>query len=154
MKPLKLFSVAAIFMYLLSSCGKPVSPKYLGYQNLRMEKIGFTNNIVAIDVKLFNPNGYPLQLKSASLDMYINNAFLGHSTLDSLIVLPAKDTSYIPIRLQATAKDILSNTAKILMNPNVKVKINGSARAGRGGFFINVPIDYEGVQKIELLGGN
>ncbi len=154
MKPLKLASVATVIMFLISSCSKPVSPKYLGYQNLRMEKMGFTNNVIAIDVKLFNPNRYPLQLKSASLDMYINNAFLGHSALDSLIVLPAQDTSYIPLRLEASAKDILSNTAKILLNPNVKVKINGSAKAGRGGFFINVPIDYEGMQRIDLLGNN
>jgi LEA14-like dessication related protein len=154
MKALKLVSVATVFLFLISSCSKPVSPKYLGYQNLRMEKMGFTNNVIAIDVKLFNPNRYPLQLKSASLDMYINNAFLGHSALDSLIVLPARDTSYIPLRLEASAKDILSNTAKILLNPNVKVKINGSAKAGRGGFFINVPIDYEGMQRIDLLGNN
>ncbi|MDB5205460.1 MAG: type 2 family protein [Flavisolibacter sp.] len=154
MKPLKVFSVAVVLMYLVSSCGKPVSPQYLGYQNLRMEKVGFTNNVVAIDVKLYNPNRYPLQLKSASLDMYINNSFLGHSALDSLVVLPAQDTVYIPLRLQASAKDILSNTAKILLNPDVKVKITGSAKAGRGGFFINVPIDYEGVQRIELLGNN
>jgi LEA14-like dessication related protein len=117
-----------------------------------MEQLGFTNNVLATDVKLYNPNRYPLQLKSASLDFYINNAFLGHSTLDSLIVLPAQDTSYIPLRLKASAKDILSNTAKILLNPDVKVKITGSAKAGRGGFFVNVPIDYEGVQRIQLLG--
>lgn len=136
MKLLKLFSVAAVLMYLASSCGKPVSPQYLGYQNLRMENVGFTNNVVAIDVKLYNPNRYPLQLKSASLDMYINNSFLGHSALDSLVVLPAQDTIYIPLRLQASAKDILSNTAKILMNPDVKIKITGSARAAAAAFLL------------------
>lgn len=141
-------------MYLFSSCSKPVSPQYLGYQSFRMEKIGFTSTILATDVKLYNPNRYPLQLKSASMDFYMNNSFLGHSTLDSLITLPAKDTTYIPLRLQASAKDILSNAAKILLNPDVKIKITGSARAGRGGFFITIPIDYEGVQRIELLGNN
>lgn len=154
MKTVKLFSVIVILMYLLGSCSKPASPTYLGYQNFRMEEIGFTNNVLGTDVKLYNPNRYPLQLKSASIDLYINNAFLGHSTLDSLIILPAQDTAYIPMRLQASTKDILSNTAKILLNPDVKIKITGSARAGRHGFFITIPIDYEGVQRIELLGNN
>jgi LEA14-like dessication related protein len=154
MKSLKLFFAALLIFYVLVGCSKPVSPKYLGYQNFRMEKIGFTSNVLATEVKLYNPNRYPLHLKSATLDFYLNNSFLGHSTLDSLIVLPARDTSYIPLRLQASAKDILSNTAKILLNPNVKIKITGSAKAGRGGFFVNVPIDYEGTQRIELLGSN
>lgn len=154
MKSLKLFVVSASLIYLFSGCSKLASPQYLGYQNFRMEKVGFTNNVLATDVKLYNPNGYPLQFKSASMDVYINNTFFGHSTLDSLVTLPAKDTTYVPLRLQASARDILSNTVKILLNPDVKIKITGSAKAGRGGFFINVPIDYEGVQRIELLGNN
>jgi hypothetical protein len=36
------------------------------------------------------------------------------------------------------------------LNRRVKMRIKGSAKAGRGGLFINVPIDYEGVQRIEL----
>lgn len=152
MKQLKFLSLVLALMYLLVSCSKPQSPKYLGYQNFRMEKVGFSNNILATDVKLYNPNRYPLQLKSASMDVYVNNSFFGHSTLDSLVTLTALDTTYVPLRLQASAKDILSNTAKILLNPDVKIKITGSAKAGRGGFFLNVPIDYEGVQRIELLG--
>ncbi len=154
MKTVKFFSVLLALLYLLNSCRKLVSPKYLGYQNFRMEKLGFSANVLATDVKLYNPNHYPLQLKSASMDVYMNNSFLGHSTLDSLVILPARDTAYVPLRLQASAKDILSNTAKILLNPDVRIKITGSARAGRGGFFITVPIDYEGVQRIELLGNN
>ena len=129
-----------------------MQPKYFGYQNFRFEKMGLKNNILAADVKLYNPNRYPLQLKSASMDVYMNNSYLGHSSLDSLIILPAKDTSYVPLRLEASTKDILSHSFKIFMNPDVKIKITGNAKAGRGGFFINVPIDYEGMQRIDIKG--
>jgi hypothetical protein len=37
-----------------------------------------------------------------------------------------------------------------MINPNVKVKIAGSAKVGRSGFFITVPVNYEGNQRIEL----
>jgi hypothetical protein len=30
----------------------------------------------------------------------------------------------------------------------VKVKLDGNARVGRGGIFINYPIKYEGMQKL------
>ncbi len=144
--------VSAILM--LSSCSKPLSPQYLGYQNFRMEKLGLNKMILATEAKIYNPNSYPLQLKSASMDVYMNASFLGHTSLDSLVILPAKDTAYIPLRLQASAKDIISNAAKLLLNPNVLIKITGSAKAGRHGIFITIPIDYEGTQRIDLLGGN
>lgn len=136
--------------FLCSQCSKPLAPKYLGYQNFRMEKVGFKNNILATDVKLYNPNAYPLQLKSASMDVYFNNDYLGHSFLDTLITLPGKDTTYIPLQLQANTKDVLSNAWKVLLNPDVKIRITGSAKAGRSGFFVNVPINYEGVQRIDF----
>ena len=147
MKPY-LFIIAVVL--LLSACRTPASPTYIGYDDFKVEQVGLKNTILSTRVKLYNPNAYPLQLKSASIDVFLNNDFLGHSNLDSLIVLPGKDTSYVPLRLTASAKDLLSSTLKVWLNPEVTVKIKGTARAGRGGLFINVPIDYEGKQKIEF----
>ena len=147
-----LLPVAFFFMAvgLLTSCKKPVTPTYHGYENFRVEKVGVKNTVLATNVKLYNPNGYALQLKSASIDVYLNNNYLGHSAIDSLITLPARDTSYIPLRLTASAGDLLSNSLKIMLNPDVKLRITGSARAGRSGLFVNVPINYEGTQRIEF----
>lgn len=138
------------FLFLLSSCSKPKAPAYLGYDDFRIEKVGVKNTVVSTRVKLYNPNAYPLKLKSASIDVYINDDYLGHSSLDSLITLPGKDTTYIPLQLTASAKDILSNTLKVWLNPDVRVRITGAAKAGRGSIFVNVPINYEGVQRIQL----
>jgi LEA14-like dessication related protein len=141
---------STILVFSLAACSKPASPKYIGYENFRLEKAGLKNTVLSTRVKLYNPNDYSLQLKSASIDVYINDDYLGHSSVDSLIILPKKDTSFVPLRLTASAKDLLNSTLKVWLNPEVKMKIKGSAKAGRGGFFINVPIDYEGVQRIEL----
>lgn len=147
----KIFFVLALFTaFLLVGCAKPLAPKYLGYQNFRLAKASFGDNILATDIRLYNPNNYPLQLKSATMDVYFNNAYLGHSSLDTLIILPGKDTSVVPLQLQAKAKDVLSNALKVFLNPDVKIRITGSAKAGRGGIFLNIPIDYEGMQRIEL----
>ncbi|RYZ30462.1 MAG: hypothetical protein EOO10_02750 [Chitinophagaceae bacterium] len=139
-----------VLLYTLSSCSKPKPPEYAGFENFRIEKASINNSILATDVKLYNPNGYNLQLKSANLEVYMNDKYLGRSTLDSLIILPSKDTAIFPLRMQASAKDILSNGAKLLMNPDVKIRITGNAKAGRGGVFINIPINYEGVQRINF----
>src|SRR6476620_2103232 len=106
-----------VLLYTLSSCSKPKPPQYAGFKNFRIEKASVSNTILATDVKLYNPNGYTLQLKSADVQVYLNDKYLGRSVLDSLINLPSKDTATFPIRMQASAKDILSNGAKLLLNP-------------------------------------
>ena len=142
--------IGLILVYTLSSCSKPQPPQYVGYDNFRLEKASLDNSVLATDVKLYNPNGYNLQLKSADIDVYFNDKFLGRSKLDSLITLPGKDTTTFPLRMVASAKDILANGAKLLMNPEVKIRLTGNAKAGRSGIFVNVPINYEGVQRIDL----
>lgn len=146
----KSFLIIIIAFIAFTGCGKPLAPEYVGYENFRLEKAGLASNTLAADVKVYNPNKYDLQLKSASMDVYFNGSFLGHSSLDTLITLNSKDTTSFPLRIQASAEDLIKNAAGLLLNPNVKIKITGNAKAGRGGFFINVPIDYEGMQKIEL----
>ena len=147
---MKGITVITGFLFLLSSCSKPKNPSYHGYEDFRVEKVGVKNTILSTRVKLYNPNAYALKLKSASIDVYLNNDYLGHSAIDSLITLPGRDTTSVPLQLTASAKDLLSNTLKVWLNPDVKIRITGSARAGRGSLFINIPINYEGVQRIQL----
>ncbi|MDQ6609514.1 MAG: hypothetical protein M3Y85_06815, partial [Bacteroidota bacterium] len=89
MKTIKISLMILALACIISSCSKPMSPTYLGYQNFRMEKIGFSGNVLATDVKLYNPNSYPLVVKSASMDVYLNDKFFGHTAFDSLVTLPA-----------------------------------------------------------------
>jgi LEA14-like dessication related protein len=143
--------IALVCAALTSGCSKPLTPTYAGYQNLRMAKLGFAENIIATEVKLYNPNPYPLQVKEASLDLYLNNRFVGSTQFNTLINLVAKDTTLIPLQIKASAKDLLRGTAPILVNPDVQVRIEGKVKAGRKGFFVNVPVNYEGRQRIDLL---
>jgi LEA14-like dessication related protein len=133
------------------ACSKPLRPTYAGYQNLRLAKIGFRENIIAAEVKLYNPNNYPLQVKEADLDLYLNGHFVGNTHMQTLTDLAAKDTTMIPLELKATAKNLLFGAAPLLLNSNVKVRIDGTVKAGRKGFFKSVLVNYEGQQRIPLL---
>lgn len=140
------------FLFLMTSCTKPAKPVYAGYENFHIEKIGLQNSIVGANLKLYNPNSYDLQLKRADADVYFDERFLGHVYLDTFITLRMMDTTHIPLSMQSPTKDILAQSGRLLLNPNVRVKIKGNVKAGRSGFFINVPINYEGNQYINLNG--
>jgi LEA14-like dessication related protein len=131
-------------------CSKPIQPTYLGYQNLRLGKVGTKSNVLMSDIKFYNPNKYALNVKEAEMDVYFNDRFLGHTSMSNMVSLPPLDTTFVPFTIEASMTDILANTAQIYLNPNVRVKVQGNAKAGRGGFFVNIPINYQGTQRIQL----
>ena len=138
------------FLFLVA-CAKPKQPQYLGFQNVRMEKAGLSESIVGADVKFFNPNKYNLRLRKASLDLYLNENYVGHSDLDTLIVAPALDSFSVPVRLNLQLKQVLKNGFELILNPDVMLKVKGNARIGKSGIYVNVPIDYQGKQRIDVL---
>jgi LEA14-like dessication related protein len=145
-----IFGYAFFLLFFAIGCSKPVQPTYLGYQNLRFGKVGAKNNVLMSDIKFYNPNRYALNVKQADMDVYFNDRFLGHTSMTNMVSLPPKDTTLVPFTIEASATDLLANAAQIYLNPNVRIKVQGNAKAGRGGIFVNIPINYQGTQRISL----
>jgi LEA14-like dessication related protein len=146
------FICAGIALLLLfSSCTKPKEPVYLDFQNLHVQKAGLSESVVRADVRCFNPNSFNLRLKKAELDVFVNDKYVGHSTLDTLIHIPALDTFYVPITLKLNLSNFLKNAVQLFLNPEVKLKVQGKAKVGKSGFYKNFPVSYEGKQRIDVL---
>lgn len=143
---LLLFGMAGII-----SCGKPKAPEYINFDNVRVEKLGLSESKVGVDVRFYNPNPFNIQLRSADFDVFFNDKFVGHSTLDTLIRIPKLDTFYIPVDMKVNVKDLMKNAVQLLLNPEVAIRVKGSAKVGKGGLFKNFPIDYEGTQRVDVL---
>ena len=134
------------------SCAKPTGFDYLGVRNFRVMKFGLKESTVGADVEYYNPNKYPVTMKGAAVDVYVNNNFFGKTTLDSAIQIPKKDTFLLPVVLKVNMNNTAIGLLKTLASgsDSVFIKLNGSAKIGRGGLFINWPIRYEGMQKIQF----
>ncbi|MBC7406782.1 MAG: LEA type 2 family protein [Arcicella sp.] len=145
-----IFGYFSISLFFALGCSKPLQPTYLGYQNLRLGRVGTKNNVIMSDIKFYNPNKYALNVKQAEMDVYFNDRLLGHTSMNNMVSLPPMDTTLVPFTVQASVTDLLANTAQIFLNPNVRVRVQGNAKAGRGGVFVNIPINYQGTQRIKL----
>ncbi len=141
-----------LFPILVLSCAKPTGFQYLGVRNVKVIKFGLKESTVSSEVGYYNPNKFPVTMKQAEVDVYVNNILFGHSILDSTIRIPKRDSFYIPVLLTVN----MSTTAMSLIQTlgggqdSVKVKLDGKARVGRGGIFINFPIKYKGMQKLKF----
>jgi LEA14-like dessication related protein len=134
------------------ACSKPTGLNYLGVKNFKVIKFGLKESTVGADVEFYNPNKYPVTMKGGSVDVYANNTFFGKTTLDSTIQIPKKDTFLLPVVLKVDMSSTAIGLIQTLAagQDSIHIKLDGSAKIGRGGLFINYPIRYAGMQKIKF----
>jgi LEA14-like dessication related protein len=145
-------SLVVLLPLVAVACAKPTGFNYLGVKNFKVMQFGLKKSTVGADAEFYNPNKYPVTMKGGSVDVYVNNNFFGKTTLDSTIQVPKKDTFLLPIVLNvdmsATAMGLIQTLASGA--DSVFIKLDGSAKIGRSGIFINYPIRYQGMQKIRF----
>ena len=140
-----------IAMCIATSCKKPEGLKYLGVENFKLHSINLEQSVVSADLIYYNPNNFRMKLKSAEMDVTVNDNFLGHSTLDTLMTIPKKDTFLIPVHLQVKMKALITNSLDALLSNEFDVSLKGTARIGKGGIFFNFPFTYRGKQTIKIF---
>jgi LEA14-like dessication related protein len=146
----KLFSGILLLGCLLLACTK--TPKQLVYQdvkNFRLLSLSLTPDI-GMDLQLYNPNTYPLTLKDANINVFINDKRVGIVSLMTSFSVPANDTFLLPVKLQADLTNIFANAYSILSNKPVDVHLQGSIKAGRG-IYLNIPINYQTKLKLNVV---
>lgn len=142
--------LAIATLFLLQSCSRPAAPEYAGIENLRVNSLGLGQSAVSADLKYYNPNNFTLKLKKGSVDVYMNNRFLGKTILDTLTAIPAMDSFLIPVSMKIDMKQVYSNALDILLSNEVTIRLDGFAKMGKGGIYFDLPIKYEGKQKLDI----
>lgn len=136
---------------LLVSCGPPKALEYRDFKNFSIEKLGFSNSTVKMDLVYFNPNNYGLQLKRTDLDIYINDVYLGHTSQEYQITIPKKEEFSIPIQLSVDMRNLFKNSLNIMMKNQVMVKLTGSIKVGKANVFISFPVNYQEMETFTLF---
>ena len=144
-------SFALIVIVLAASCKSMKDPVFKGIENVTMGQVGVAESLVTLDIRYHNPNNFNGRLKEAEGDAWMDSTYLGHFVADSMIHIPANGEFLVPVRLMMDMKQILKNSLAALMNEEVMLRIKGSARAGRSGFYKNFSLNYEGKQNLRAL---
>jgi LEA14-like dessication related protein len=135
----------------LAGCSQPQAPEYYGFQNLQMSRAVGGQAVLSTTVKMYNSNSYSLRLKRAEVDIAINGKHAGHSLLDTTILIPGKDTFYVPVALQIDLKSLFSNALQMLIDKQATISLDGRVKIQRGMFTFNRPFHYDGKQDLNSL---
>ena len=139
---------APLLVLVLAGCSKPAPPQYVGVDRIGVLSVGLAESIIGMDIRMFNPNNYRLQLKSADMEIFVNNTLLGTTKLDSMIQIPRKDTFSVPVKVHVQTLSGATRLLQSLSDTAVLLKVTGTAKFGKGGVFVNYPLSYEGMQSL------
>lgn len=134
----------------ITACEKPQIPHYVDFTNFNVSQMGWTQSVVSADLKYYNPNKYDLKLSNADLDIFVGNKFVGKTLLDTMINIPKLDTFFVPVKITVDSKNLVNNALSVLLSNEISIKVQGTARLGRSGLFMSVPVFYEGKQKLSF----
>jgi len=126
-------------------------PDFIRAQKFGIRSLGLKTSSVSMELIYFNPNPFGLKLKNADLEVFLDNRVLGHSFVDTLIDIPAKDSFALPVKLDVDMKTLFPNAWAILSQKEVELSLKGKVRLGRGGIFVNFPVDYSGKQDLSIF---
>ena len=142
--------LAVIFSIVCFSCQKPAAFEYRNVRNIKVNSFGLGSSKVSMDLVFFNPNNYGVNLKNVNCDIFIDSNYLGKFTLDTLMHIPKSSEFTLPASLEVDMKNLFKNSLSVLFSKEVLVGARGTSRVGKGGFYVTVPFNYEGKQKINF----
>ncbi len=148
---LALLFVTGCFTFLLTGCAKPLEPEYRGLENLQVNKLGMSESLITANLKFYNPNNFPLQLRRADVNIMLNDKQAAHCIIDSTIYIPKQDSFFVPVSFNISLGSIFSNALQFFLNGKAKVNADGFVKLKKSGIPFNVPVHYEGYQNLDSL---
>lgn len=142
-----IFLVVLVFM----SCSSPKALEYREYHNFSVEKLGYSNSTIKMDLVYFNPNNFRMQLRNTDLDIFINGKLFGHSSTDTLIPIPKRDTFSLPVMFDVNMQSLYQNALNTLLGREVTLKVSGKVKIGKANVFMYFPVNYESKETFSLF---
>lgn len=147
----KIFPLFVLICLALFSCKKPQGFDYRDVKNIKVEKLGFNQTTLRMDLVYFNPNNFGVTLKNVDCDIFINSNFLGHYKLDTVMRIEKKSEFSLPSKLNIDMKNVYKNTLNVLFSKEIELNVKGSSRVSKFGVNVNVPFDYKGKHKLSVF---
>lgn len=152
MKKIGCIISAGLFLIMaVMSCSSPKELEYRTFNNFSIQSLGFNKSTVSLDIEYYNPNNFGMQLRNSDLDIFINGNLLGHSSFDTLIRIPRRDTFNLPVKFDVDMRNIFTNAVNALTGKEVTVKLTGKLKIGKANVFMSLPVNYETKESFSLF---
>lgn len=136
-------------VFILVSCTF-YEPEFRGGESIKVEEIDGRNIKLKAGAKVYNENGYAVKIKPSTLDLYIEDEYIGKIRLDKKIKMKAKQETTIEAPMTATlAKGAMFRAMGLVNRKNLEVRLTGKVKAGV--WFISKKFDVNETRNLSGL---
>jgi LEA14-like dessication related protein len=150
---LSVFRLSALALILLicssAGCNKVKELEYRGIKQTKIESIGLNQSAIRIDLGYFNPNAFGLDVKETNLSVYLNDKFIAIADQPEKTQIPKLAEFVFPVIAHFEPLNILGTAFGSIFSRSNKLTIQGSAKIGKGGVYIRVPVSI--TENVNLL---
>lgn len=131
----------AFIMFQSAGCNNVKELDYKGIESTEIQSIGLNNSAIRVNLKYFNPNKFGIDVKETNLSLYLNDKFVGIADQPEKTQIPKQSDFIFPVVAHFDPLKIIGTAFKSLFSKTNKLSIQGTAKLGKSGVYIKVPIN-------------
>lgn len=139
-----MYKIILIFplIFLLSSCFEVEELDFQGIDGVKLEKLEKKSLDLTLGVKVSNPNGFTIKVKSSDFEVYADDILIGKAKVDKKIKLIKKkeDTYTVPVHIDLE-DGVLLKFIKFALKDKVKVHLKGYVKGSVLGISKKISVD-------------
>jgi LEA14-like dessication related protein len=142
-----LFSGLMAILLILSGCagwGQRLESPRITLANFNVQEIKIFESVFTIEMRVFNTNDTPMEIKGLNCDLELNGKRLATGVANVKINIPSYETALIPITLYSSVLDVMRVLRGLAKNDNLEYKLTGHLRLGKGTMPSTIPFKSTG----------
>lgn len=141
--------IVSLALLPLASCNSIKDIEYVGIKETKLQSIGIKKGTVKVILEYYNPNKFGLDIKETQLEVFINDKYIGIAENAEKNKIPKLAKFDFPIYVHFNPLQALG-MAGLLNSKTVNLRVKGTAKAGKGGVFVRVPIEVTEVVNLKM----
>ncbi len=118
------------FIVLLITSCTFYEPEYRGGESVQMGQLKGKELTLSVSVDLYNENKFGITVKPSTLDVYLEDTYIGKVHLDKKFKMKRKSVTRITAPLTITLENgVLFKLIRLANQKKIKVRINGDVKA-------------------------
>jgi LEA14-like dessication related protein len=147
---LRILLIALLLPFAWACKNEIKTPEFLGVNEVKVHSFGLKESQLRMKLRFNNPNVFPIELRKADIDLSIDDRPLGKTLLDTVILVPARDSFEVPVRMRVDMKSLFPNLLAVALKDEFDLGMHGSVRVRRSGVNLTIPVHYRGKQKLDF----
>jgi LEA14-like dessication related protein len=133
--------VTAFVMLQSASCNNVKEPEYRGISKTSLQTLNLSNAELLIGLDYFNPNNFWLDIKETNLSIYLNDQFIAMADQPVKTQIPKNALFTFPVVARFDPIKVLGFAFANIFSKKVKLTLQGSAKIGKQGVYLKVPLN-------------